>query len=323
VRNRGFTLIELLISIALFGLIAASAMSLVMSGVRMQSHSARVDVAQSGLRAGLDFMTRDIMMASAGAAATGKMIDGTSGAVIVPIVVTDGGSSGTDKLDLYLVDASVNATVTATIPTSAATVTVNSTTGFAANDWIEITDYTNALLFKQSTSTPGTTQLTPTTAINYGTIASTYAPGALAFKVRHVTYAINSTMYAGSGVTTENGAALTMDLNDGNGPQPLAEGIEDLQVALGFDNNANGSITDDLGAAANGDEWVYNNASDTPPASLANLKVLRITLVAKSTSQEQGPSTPRPAAEDHSAGTADGYFRRTVRSLITVRNFNL
>ncbi|MCU1278874.1 MAG: hypothetical protein JWM53_2420, partial [bacterium] len=55
-RTRGFTLIELMISMALFGLIAAGAMSLVISGARAQSHAARVDVAQASLRAAVDFI---------------------------------------------------------------------------------------------------------------------------------------------------------------------------------------------------------------------------------------------------------------------------
>ena len=66
-RTRGFTLIELMVAMALFGLIAAGALSLVLSGARMQSHSARVDVAQTSLRSAVDFITRDVMAASAGA----------------------------------------------------------------------------------------------------------------------------------------------------------------------------------------------------------------------------------------------------------------
>ena len=65
-NGRGFSLIELMISLALFGLIASGAMSLVMSGARSQSHSAHVDTAQSGLRAGMDFLSRDLLSAGAG-----------------------------------------------------------------------------------------------------------------------------------------------------------------------------------------------------------------------------------------------------------------
>ena len=112
--TRGFTLIELMISMALFGLIAAGAMALVMAGARSQAHSSRVDVAQSSLRAGIDFITRDVMMPSAGAS-TGQI---TLGAGVVnavnsrpPTTSATAPDLPTDTLDLYLVDGTVAAEV--------------------------------------------------------------------------------------------------------------------------------------------------------------------------------------------------------------------
>ncbi|HEX8951387.1 MAG TPA: prepilin-type N-terminal cleavage/methylation domain-containing protein, partial [Polyangia bacterium] len=83
-KARGFTLIELMISMALFGLIAAGAMMLVLSGARAQSRSARVDVAQTSLRAAIDFITRDVLAASAGAS-TGQLTLGGSGLTVTSV----------------------------------------------------------------------------------------------------------------------------------------------------------------------------------------------------------------------------------------------
>ena len=116
-----------------------------------------------------------------------------------------------------------------------------------------------------------------------------------------------------------------LDIHDGNGPQPLAEGVEDLQVALGFDNNADGIITE-VGAAGNDDEWTYNvveRSGSGEPGQLARGALHH---------RGQGHRRPsaacrpfcRPKAEDRPAGTvADGFFRRVIRTEVAVRNFNL
>ncbi len=116
---------------------------------------------------------------------------------------------------------------------------------------------------------------------------------------------------------------LMMSVN-GSAAQPLAEGVEDMQIAYGFDDNGNGVLTDN-GTAA--DQWLFNNAGDVAGAHLiTNLRAIRITLVVKGTSVDPGVSNlpARPAAEDHAAaGSTDGYIRRVLRTEIAVRNFNL
>lgn len=315
-RTRGFTLVELMIAVALFGFVASGAMSLVLTAARTQAHSARVDVAQGAVRTGIDFITRDVMMAGAGAKSA-AITEGWSGATLLPVSVTNS-STGPDELDVYLVDASASTTATGSVTAASTAIPVLSNAGFSmtGNNVVQLCDFDHAVLLKVNAMGAGTLGLqTP------NTFATVFAAGALVFRSRHVTYRVNTTMFAAA--STGNASMLTLDLHDGNGEQPVAEGIEDLQVALGFDNDGDGRIAE-VGAAAGDDEWVFNVAGETAPASLANLRAVRVTLVAKSTQFEAGATAARPAAEDRAAAAGgDGFFRRVVRTEIAVRNFNL
>jgi prepilin-type N-terminal cleavage/methylation domain-containing protein len=324
-NQRGFTLIELMISIGLFGLIAAGAMSLVMSSARSQARSARIDVVQAGARAGMDFITRDLLSVSAGAS-SGKLTIGATGATQLPLIVTDNttvsGVTGPDKLELWLVDANYQAVVTTQILPATLVFTIDQNPGFSNGAWLQICDFTNGILVKPSFS--GVTVTLPGTSTLPAGVTS-FAAGSYALKVRHVTYAIEPAQFGVANSASANGSVLTFD--DGSGPQPLADGVEDLQVALGFDNNGDGLISDDQGAATGGDEWLFNNSGETNasmPATLAGLKSVRITLVVKASQPEPGLQVARPAAENHAAGAAyDSFMRRTIRTEISVRNFNL
>jgi prepilin-type N-terminal cleavage/methylation domain-containing protein len=331
-RSRGFSLVELMISLVLFGLIASGALSLVMSGARTQAHSARVDVAQSGLRAGLDFITRDILSASAGAK-SGTIVLAASGANLLPVIVTDGGTNNPDTLEIYSIDARYMGTVTGT-SSGAGTVAVgavdlsialNDTNyPFAANDLVQLSDLNFATLVQLSgaTATLLTGNVTNVPLPITGFTGTYNFPGTYVFKSRHVKYSIGNPYVSAA---TGNGSALMMDIFDGNGPQPLAEGVEDLQVALSYDIlPTDGVIGPESGVSGDDDEWVFNNAADTAPTSVTNLKSVRVTLVAKSSAVENGSFPVRPAAEDHvGAAASDGFFRRVIRSEVAVRSLNI
>lgn len=329
-RARGFTLVELMIAAGLFSLIAAGAMSLVMSTSRAQVRSAHIDVAQAGLRAGFDFISRDLMSASVGAS-TGAMVLGATGQVVYPIVVTDS-ATGPDQIDLYTIDGStgsggapsVMCNVLAAVSPSSTTISVDSTGTLKAGDLIELSDLQTATLLTVASvsAAGGTATITLTGTSTFPATVASYPAGSYVFRARHVTYSIDKTTFGTS--ATANESMLMMDVHDGNGPQPLAEGIEDLQVALGFDNNADGVITE-VGSAANDDEWTYNVAGEIAPVALTNLKTVRVTLIAKSTQALTSTIFSEPAAEDRPAPAVakDGFPRRVLRSEVVVRNFNL
>ena len=108
---------------------------------------------------------------------------------------------------------------------------------------------------------------------------------------------------------------LLMD-PDADGPAaavPLAENIDDFQVAIGMDSDANGSV----GAT----EWQYapGFAGPVVPA----IRAIRISVVARTAMPLVGRTAMfvRPAAEDHpAAGATDNYPRRLLTSTVEIRN---
>lgn len=327
-RTRGFTLIELMVSMALFGLIAAGAMSLVLSGARTQSHSARVDVAQTSLRAAIDFITRDVLAASAGAR-TGQLTLASTGITVnaVNLALNNVGPNGEDSLELYTVDGTTAAQLTIAVGAgvSSLPITYEQSSSGATGQflsalpypaYVQVSDLSSGSIVRLNAVTP--------TALTLGeTMPAGYAANGWVLPSRHVTYTVSSALFGAA--STGNASMLMMDVN-GAGAQPLAEGVEDLQVAYGFDNDGDGVVTDDNGASAGGDEWLYNAAGETVGAwSIANLRTIRVTLVVKGTSVEGGQQNlpARPAAEDHAGGSVDGFIRRVLRTEIAVRNFNL
>ena len=123
---------------------------------------------------------------------------------------------------------------------------------------------------------------------------------------------------------------LMMDRDgDGDGEgEAVAEGIEDMQIAVGIDTDGDGTVEGaDLGDAGDDNEWVYDNAEDTPlvaaDITTTPYRALRITLTARSMGEvTEVALSARPPAEDHPAGdTNDIYKRRSLRTTIDIRNF--
>jgi prepilin-type N-terminal cleavage/methylation domain-containing protein len=97
--------------------------------------------------------------------------------------------------------------------------------------------------------------------------------------------------------------------------QPIAEGVEDMQIAVHVDTD---DPPDQLG-----DEWV--NSRDLRANETARVRAVRISLVFRSTSPVPGWSSGRrPGLEDRPASpTNDGYIRRVLSTIIKVRNMPL
>jgi prepilin-type N-terminal cleavage/methylation domain-containing protein len=122
---------------------------------------------------------------------------------------------------------------------------------------------------------------------------------------------------------------LTMNRLDGtNGPEVLADGIEDMQVAFACDM-AGGSADGDLAegtdsATRRTDEWIYNESGDVEPAGCSRPDAIRITLVARSLTPDTTLSAvtgnAKPASEDGVAGAADTYRHRVATMSIYPRN---
>jgi prepilin-type N-terminal cleavage/methylation domain-containing protein len=136
----------------------------------------------------------------------------------------------------------------------------------------------------------------------------------LVVRAYHAHFYIDTTNYAnpqGDVIPT-----LMMDPNiPGQPAEPLAENIEDMQVALGIDADQNGAIS--------ANEWAYS--ATTPGALSGTLRAVRITLTARAPQQLIGYAAQhaffRRVAEDYPADTGgDAWRRRVLTSTVEVRN---
>jgi hypothetical protein len=188
----------------------------------------------------------------------------------------------------------------------ATTITVASASGFLNDELILVTDNTNttADLYQISGTPAGTTIPLSTSSYNVhpGFPAGGYlsSPAALVAKARFTRYYIDS--------TTDPAHPTLMVQRMGNAsPQPLAEDIEDMQLEFGIDTSA----------PADGivDSFVAN------PATLSQVRQVRLQFIARTRLPEAGWSETRPALGNHAAGaTTDGYRRRTYDLVLDVRN---
>jgi len=324
-QQRGFTLIELMVSLVLFSIAVAGILSVAVSmtvGIRSQRQVVAAEVAA---RAPIDFLADAVRGASPGAS-NGDIKDietCASGAIIV----TDS-SIGPDQLELvYASGGIVTYLSTAYASTTSTTMNVMDGTQLAAGDYVLVVDN----VFQ-------TGHLAHVTAVNGNTLtiaapncASPLVPSAFTYPQYSVVIRAQRALFT---VSNDSEGIPTLWL-DPDGPlgalekQPLAEGIEDMQVAMGIDTSGDGAIQESASTppVANDDEWTGNAAGDTWPsgANSTKIRALRITLVARTTKTITGgdASYLRPAAENHpgASSTEKDYFRRRVlKSTIEIRN---
>jgi hypothetical protein len=140
-----------------------------------------------------------------------------------------------------------------------------------------------------------------------------FSPGALVVRGRVAVFSIE---------TASDGTPMLMMDPDGDGDrvaEPIAEGIEDLQVEVGVDVDRDGALTD---AGDTTDEWFYNaeGDADPPPITSGGWRAVRITVIARDLATGTARSA-RPAAGDHAAGAEDDHRRRLLTTTVEVRNF--
>ena len=312
-EQRGFTLIELMISLVLFSLAVAGILSVAVSmtaGFRTQRQVVQAEVAA---RAPIDFISDAIRGASPGVS-TSNIVDVetcASGAV----KITDS-STGPDKLEVVYASGGIYGWTTTVFDASSTTIGVNDASQLAVGDYIVVAN---------SAFTQG--HLVRITAISTNTLtfaATTCTPNVPTYPIHSLFVRAQRAEFA---VANDADGIPTLYL-DPDGPlgsrtaEPLAEGIEDLQVAIGIDANTDGSLAE-VGVAANDDEWTGNVAGDTLPVG-TKIRAVRVTLVARTTKPLlNGPVIGnRPTAENH-AGTAansDTYRRRVLKSTVEIRN---
>jgi hypothetical protein len=279
-------------------------------GVRQQRQIVSV---QDAARSSIDFIAEAVRGMSPGVSS--GTIQHVNTCATDAFSVTNS-TSGPDELTVVFSSPAVVTSTRSVYTTGTTSVVLTDASQISAGDTLLITDLTQGHLVSVSDvdRRSGAATLAAQSCGSLALPAAGYAAGSMVLRVQRARFYID---------TIDGAPTLMMD-PDAEGPasgEPLAENIEDLQIAVGTDTGAMDGDVVELGAAANDDEWAYNVAGDTAVAG--RVRAVRLNLVARTASVLDGgtPSFSRPAVEDHPADPAtDGYRRRVLSSVIELRN---
>jgi len=321
-RQGGFTLIELMISLVLFSFVIAGVLAVAVAmaaGFREQ----KVTIgAESSGRAVMEFLGEAVRGASPGVPTGARTV--TAGVPFGDIVFLDddsgatncaqgaveviNSSTGPDQLRLVFAYGSISTSTTQAMTEASTTLDVVDVTGFAPDDLILVTNYVQGHIAKVASVAGNTLSLEPW---NCSPVTSTftYPPSSVVIRVARAHFSISNL----DGVPT---LWMDPDAEGPLGPEPMAEGIEDLQVEIGVDLDGDGQLDLD----GSGTEWIHDVAGEVMPVGTP--RALRISLLARAVGRLSGIGTALPPVlGDRAAwGTADNFRRRVLTSTIEIRN---
>lgn len=309
----GFSLIELMIALVLFSFAIIGVLSIgvtMVSGFREQRLT--ISTEQSA-RMSMEFIA-DAVRGASPAVPAGDIVNINANNCATGAFTFINGSNAPDSLIVVYPSGSVVTSLRTAYTSSTNTaVTVADGSQFSVGDTILITNTVKGHLVKiTSVSGNNLGLLAPAAACTATLPSGGYGAGALVIRAERAQFYVTDI----DAIPT-----LMMDPTPDDGVtngEPLAEGIEDFQVALGIDLNGDGSIAE-IGNASSDDEWQGNVTGD--PAIAGPIRAVRIWMVARATAEIPNGSFTRPAVGDRAASTAlDGYRRRILTSIVEIRN---
>ena len=311
---RGFTLIELMIALVLFSFLISGVLAVAVSLTQGYRDQRAAIQTESAVRLPMDFLA-DVLRQASPAVSTGLIQDAATCTTAALTVTNNFGGNGWDQLDLIYASGAVATSSRTIYTTGTLSLDVDDATGLAVGDSIVISNVMQGHLVKITAIASNTLTL----ATQCATIAlpsGGYPAGSIVVRAVHGIFFIGTVDGMPTLMMNPTGDPTT---NATKG-EPLAEGIEDMQIAIGYDVDGNSTV-DEVGLAAGDDEWQGNFTGDS--TLTGTLHAIRITLIARTTTGWMGNAHPfsRPASEDHAASaTFDAYRRRVMRTIVEFRN---
>ncbi len=325
--QRGFTLIEMMVALVLFAAITVGMMSVAVTMTNGYRDQEVTIATETSARSTLEFLSQGLRGASPGVPKPELVTQihacGTAmqNAFRVENNLTVVGLSSTpDAFTVVMPSGSIVTTTITTLTTN--TVDVRNSSDLSIGDQVLVTDHNTGHIFRIAGKGGATLTFdalggcagnAPTAG---GLPVGGYPSGSVVIRVVRARFSVG--FLAGDTVPV-----LFMD-PDAEGPalvEPIAEGIEDMQIAVGVDTNGDGVLAVES-TTAGADEWIGNVVGELPYAGASGVRAIRITLVARTAKQAQGINTYLlPAVEDRVVNVAtDNFRRRLLKSTIEVRN---
>jgi prepilin-type N-terminal cleavage/methylation domain-containing protein len=322
-REEGFTLVELLVVLVIAGLLLGGVYSMMIRQQKSYQTQDQVVEVQQNLRSTFILLRYDLRMIGHGlAAGTIPVTTPLNNQVLV---------NGTDTLTVLSnvgaasvampISTASSYSLTTGVPV---TITVGSVEGFPTTTPypVDLLDLSTGILVANANvtavaqTTPPTLTLVPcpvtpcpATSLKFGSYVGQTA--------QTITYSVDVPGAASPDCTHPPCLERTI----GGVVSVLAEGVEDFQVAYGFDtinpliDPADGKIS----------KWVYSAPGDTWPSDTSSLRAIRISLLLRTANQDPGYTGGTTGVlEDHTwTSPLDGYRRRVIQFIENVRNLSL
>jgi prepilin-type N-terminal cleavage/methylation domain-containing protein len=321
-RQAGLTLVELMVGLVILSIAITAVLTLGNTLMNSYRESRRAISVERSTRASVDVIATAVRNGSP-AIPKASVFDLITCKTDGTLRVTNS-SSGPDELELVHAVGGTVTSLRSTFDVADSSFDVSDASELAVGDFVLVSNLDQGALLKVLAIAPSsegaTITVDPATSSCSGAItwaAGTFNPGDLVIRAQVSRFYIDDT------ATVDYIPTLMMD-PDSTGPmtpEPLAAGIEDLQVAIGVDANGDGLVYEDGSTA---DEWHYNAIGDAlPPSPLVTQpRAFRVTVVGRTIVESSTTALyRRPAVEDRPQGSAmDPYRRRTLAATIELRN---
>jgi len=306
----GFTLVELMVSLVMFSFAIAGVLAVAVSMANGFREQRLAIGAESTARAGMEFIADALRGVSPGVE-SGVIYHGDCSAPGA-IKVTDS-TTASDRISAVFAYGSVVTSSRTALDSTDNVVTVTDASQLAVGDTLLVTNFAVGHIVEISGVSGSDLTLASTNRCLLSYPTGGYPAGSMVIRALHAEFYVADQ----DGIPT-----LFMDPDSGGAApaEPLAEGIEDLQVAIGIDSATDG-ISDVENAGAGLDEWWHNVAGEVMPVT-GLIRAVRLTLVARSTGKLTGTaSSSLPDVEDRvGSPPLDSYRRRVLTSIVEIRN---
>jgi type IV pilus assembly protein PilW len=315
-NQQGATLVELMFGMVISLVVVGAGYTVMNSSQKaLQVNDQTAEMQQNG-RIAMELIAQDLKMAGFG-------MSGAVGSCNYAVVPSDnipgGADKGPDSVSMVVPTllSTLNATATgpiSTITLKSGAVAAMTPDGFATGATISIGG-----VFTSTVNAISSDVLTLGSAIGAPQV---FPSGTQVFWLRCIPYAIGTTTTACSGTAPclrRNGV-------------PIAEGIEDLQLAYACDG-CNGSLSDGIADDQNasntfdGPDFVSNSTWASSPSTPDTIRLVRVSIVARQTVNDPNWSQSGPViVEDHNPTSDTGYNAATsvqIRRRVFTRTIQL
>lgn len=332
-KESGFTLVELLVAIAVFGVVMAVVLQVFR--VNYRSYNLQEDVAamQQNVRVAKMLLSRDIRMAGAGLRGFNY-----NGAPIYAVSnQNNAGTGGSDSITIHYYNFDFSCGSGATDCDDLSQLTLTNTMGTASTSF-EVNETLSNPGWEGICQCDGTdfgATTTPPYKAVIGAVDGSFADVVIITGINAATGVLTNSPISGWGNTVANtypagstihffteaqvtkvvyrvtGTILERSAEAFNSPEiysPIAENIEDMQLAFGLDTDGDGDT----------DAWVTNAALTA--VQQAQVRLVRLNLLAQTPGIHPMVTGRTFTIEDNNSGAADNRKRKLLTTTINIRN---